>query len=524
MAEHDISLVTAKASNTVVENMKVALATASAAITPATVTAMAGLAQGGAIQIAPSVTAAIAGMQAHAFSLASSIPELSAELGNVGVTGGSGLTSASISTAIANFSNVSLYPTPPANISAITSLTAPGSPLSGVLSASSALSTQASQLLPAGNPAAFGSMLSQAQGHIADAIDLKKATDFMSSVSFEDMGAGITNMSSMTCQGLDGALGDLGAAASAFEAAGPSFDLNKMSSFGSPTGFIDKLNSVKLGNASGVNGAIAAAGLDVNNPEHADAISKVVGSIKDPAVIATITEQLKISPGKSLTSLSDFSDLSKLAPAGSSLASLSGAGMPDLKGMASKFTDMGAKFANPSAAADMLKGIQIPDVPTLNLATPSLSGMVADLGPTLDNMTGTGTGPMGLPSITDFAQSAAGGPHIDALNAALAGGDPAAIASASANVSSMVASASSLIAKAGMDLTVPPLPSMGAVMGFATSLHKMGADTSGSGISSILGNMVTNDKYGDAIKASLAEGKNKALMAAHGISPLNFGS
>jgi hypothetical protein len=35
---------------------------------------------------------------------------------------------------------------------------------------------------------------------------------------------------------------------------------------------------------------------------------------------------------------------------------------------------------------------------------------------------------------------------------------------------------------------------------------------------------VPGNKFGDSIKASLAEGKNKALMLQNGIPPLNFNS
>jgi hypothetical protein len=69
------------------------------------------------------------------------------------------------------------------------------------------------------------------------------------------------------------------------------------------------------------------------------------------------------------------------------------------------------------------------------------------------------------------------------------------------------------------------MPSLGSAMSFATNLHKIGADTSGSGITDALKNMAnTASASGDAIKASLAEGKNKALMMAQGIAPLKFGA
>jgi hypothetical protein len=469
-------LATAKSTRTVIEGMKATLATPAASLTPATITAMAGLALGGAIQLAPTVTSAISAMLSKA-----------AEYGNIASPGNNLVLSSSLT------------------------------------SAAAAMQTQASQLLPPGNPAAFGAMIRQAQGHISDAIELKIATNFIAGTTFEEMGAGITDMCSITTQGLDGALGDLSSAALAFEAAGPAFDLTKIASFGTANGLVDTLNSVKLGNVSGVNAAIAAAGLDLTNPEHAPAISQIVASIKDPKIIATITEQLKLTPGGVISNLSDLTNLSKLAKAGSSLAALPANLMPNLSAMASKFSDMGAKFANPAAAAALLKNISIPHIPTLNLATPSLAGMVADLGPTLDNMTGSGNGPMGLPNITDFTQSATGGPQVDALNAALASGDTAAITAATANINTMVASSNSLISKAGIDITVAAPPSLGAVMSFAAGLHKMGADTSGSGLSSVLAGMATPDKFGDAIKASLAEGKNKALLAVHGVLPLKFG-
>ena len=472
MAEHDISLVTSKASSTVVESMKVALATASAAITPATLTAMVGIKEGSALTLPASVTGAMSGLGAIA--------------GNI------------------------LHPLYGAASAALTNLT----------------NFQAN-LMPAGNHAAFGSFLNQAQGHIGDSIEINKATTFMSGTSFEEMGKGITNMSSMATQGLDGALGSLPNAASAFEAAGPVFDLNKISSLGSTTGFVDKLNSVKLGNASGVNAAIAAAGLDMTNPEHAPAISKIVGSIKDPAIIATIQDQLKISPGGVIGNLNDFTDLSKLAPAGSALASLPTTGLPDLSAMASKFGDMGAKFANPAAAAGLLNGIKIPSIPNLNSFAPSLSGLTSSLSSNIANMTGKASGlsalngANGLPNVTDFTHAVSGGPELTAIHEA----GSAITADHITALSDSLVKSQGLMAAAGIDITAPPMPSLGSAMSFATSLHKFGADASGSGISDVLGGMANpGSAFGDSIKASLAEGKNKALMAAHGISPLKFGS
>ena len=511
MAEHDISLVTAKAGSVVAENMKVSLATAAGGLTPSTITAMVGIHKGEALTLAPTVTGAMSNMdtQYTALITANTAPSLAL--------------AARITSAKANL------------IALQSSLGVTGTPVSSDL----------------GN---FGSILNQAQGHISDSTELKKATDFISNTSFSDYGTGITNMSSMATQGLDGALGDLGGASKAFEAAGPVFDLKDMSKFGTSSGLIDKLNTVKLGNASGVNGAIAAAGLDINMPEHSAQVDKVMASITDPKVLSTVIEQLGINPpGGVATSFSsrvkplgyaldgtalygtnpglpavgginylkDLTDLTKLANP-SDVAGLTGG----LSAMSSKFSDMGAKFTSPAAAASMLKGIEIPSIPNLEAAAPSLSGLMSGMSADIGNMTGTASGlsalngANGLPNITDFTHAVSGGPELAAINAAGAITDEQITALEDSLVKSQ-----NLIESAGIDLAVPPMPSLGSAMSFATSLHKIGADTSGSGITDALKNMAnTASASGDAIKASLAEGKNKALMMAQGIPPLKFGS
>jgi hypothetical protein len=463
MAEHDISLVTAKAGTVIAENMKVSLATAAGALTPSTITAMVGIHNGTALKLPQSVTDVV--------------NKLTPIAGNI------------------------LHPF---HIEANTALTNLTSLHTGMGFGSTP------------NHAAFGQVLNQTQGHIADSQELKKATDFISNTSFSDYGTGITNMSSMTTQGLDGALGDLGNVSKAFTAAGPAFDLKDMSKFGTSAGLIDKLNSVKLGNASGINGAIAGAGLDLSMPEHTAQVDKIMGSITDPKVISTVTEQLNISPGGSIANLKDLTDLSKLAPSGSGLTA---ANLPDMSAMASKFSDMGAKFSSPAAAAGMCSAIEIPSVPNLEASAPSLSGLMSGMSSNINSMVSGGLPITGsVPSMTDFMQHVSGGPAIDAFNSASID------ANSIAALNTSITQTSSAFTNIGIDLSAPPLPSLGSSMSFATSLHKIGADTSGSGITDTLKNMVNPDTTGgDAIVASLAEGKNKSLMMAQGIAPLKFG-
>lgn len=470
MAEHDITLVTAKAGSVIAENMKVSLATASGGVTPATLTAMVGIAQGGAVNIAPSVTTAISSMNAKAEEwIAANI--------NLGLA-------ASLQSAATN------------------------------------IQTQADLILPPGNPAAFGQVISQAQGHISDALEIKQSMNFMANTSFDEFGVGISNMSTMTTQGVDAVVGNLSSASTVFSEVGPIYDLTDMKNFGSSVGVVNKLNSIKLANTTGVNAALAKAGVDLSrldDPVYADSIDKALSSITDPAAISTVVDQLGITPHLPLTSLKDLTDLSKLVNP-TTIPGLTAS----LKDMGSKFSDIGAKFKDSAAAQSLMNTLETPVVPNLNSAASSMSSMISGLSSTVGNITGSGSGPLGLPSITDFTQSVSGGPTINSMIAAIQSNNTSTISNAITSVNLMISNASNLANIAGIDLTTPVANNMGTAMSFATSLHRFGADTSGSGIADVLKNMATGDQYGDAIKAALAEGKNKAAMAANGIKELVF--
>jgi hypothetical protein len=237
------NIVTAKAGTVVAENLKLALATASGSLTPSTITAMVGINAGTALQLAPEVTEVMG--QLH----------------------------------YSNIANVALWPAANAALASLTTLQ--------------------SGILPSGNHAAFGSFLNQAKAHIGDATDLQNTTNFISNSSFSDFGSGITNMSSMLDQGLTGKFGSLSAAGAALSSSGSMFNGIDPKNIGSPAGLVQALNNNKLGNASGVNAKLAAAGVNLNdltNPVYASKIAQVTGSITDPAVLNTVADQFGQNP------------------------------------------------------------------------------------------------------------------------------------------------------------------------------------------------------------------------------------
>jgi len=510
-------LVTSKSATSIIEGLKATLATPAPSLTPSTFTAMIGINQGSALQLAAPVQATMS------------------QLANIAASNSS------------------------ANVQAAAAL--------------SSLTSFQSGLGFSGTPnhAAFGDFLNQAQGHIKNATDLRTSTDFMANINYSDFGAGITDMGSSADRGMVNQLGSLSGAGASMLSTGSMFNGMSVKSFGTPSGLVEALNNNKLGNASGVNDLLAKNGVpldDLNNPVYTDQINQVMGSVTNSATINTAATQFGITapygglpsyngsdsslytnnafaggaPSLGSTvegtvtqgystastafgaaaapvvgtggiqSLKDLSDPSKLAnPADT-------AGFSGVSALTTHLSDLGAgSVKDAGQAPDLFGQIQSVTTPLHSAAFPSLGGLISDHQSIIDSMTGTGSGPKGLPSMTDFTQHLAGGPSITSFLQTVGSNASAAISALTASI----ATATSLFTKAGVDFTAPVKNTLGSSMNFAQNLHKFGADNSGSGIGDILHNMAnTSTPYGEAIKASLAEGKNSRLLSDNGISPL----
>jgi len=235
--------------------------------------------------------------------------------------------------------------------------------------------------------------------------------------------------------------------------------------------------------------------------------------------------------------------------------------------MGQKLSGMGASFEDPDTAARMFESMGLPPPSEMELYDGPTSPAVSMGGLQINTMTGQGTGLAGLPTTRDFFPACSGTPEIESLNAAL----DANFANVDiSSVSSQISNAQSLMDKAGIDLDMPPAKNLGHTMTFGTNLHRFGADDLNNpanttafgaaqapgeprggyagidgiddfgksvtdmvntdllsgfmGTADVLRDMAnTSNKYGQSITAALAEGKNKAVMQANGILPLNYG-
>jgi hypothetical protein len=525
----DDIIASARSMTTVADGQYVAIGVPKAAITPATLTAMVGMAQGGgaAIDIAPKVNEAMTNLQT-----------------------------------VASSSNY------PANVNAQAAL--------------NTLTTIQGKLFNKDDAGGFGAIVGKVQSHISNSNDVLNSTTFLKDSNYSDFGSGITDMSSMGDRGMTNVFGSLPGAGKAMSSFGTMFNGIDVKRFGTPSGLVESLQKNKLANATGVNQKLADAGVDLNdihNPVYADKISSVLTNIKDPAAINTTADQFGINnpfaglpsytgsdsslyntqnalggssataptattipsgssstfgaptttgfptasgtsrqggsfgseqiqgqTGTGIQGLKDLSDYTKTAnPADT-------AGFAGMDSLTSKFKDMGAgSVVDGSKASSFFSSIQKVPTPLTNAANPTLNSLITEHTPFIQNLIGSST----VPSAQDFLGPVAGCSELDALADGVTDDKVAAL-------NTKLASTNTFLSAAGITTaTAPATQTLGGVMGFATKLHTYGKDTSTGGIGSMLKNMANSStKYGEAVKASLAEGKNNDLLSANGIGPL----
>lgn len=525
----DDLIASARSMTTVADGQYVAIGTPRSSITPATLTAMVGMAQGGgaAIDLAPKVNEAMTNLQTVASS-------------------GS-------------------YP---ANVNAQNAL--------------NTLTTVQGKLFNKDDAGGFGAIVGKIQSHIGNSNDLLNTKNFLSNSSYSDFGSGITDMSSMGDRGMTNIFGSLPGAGKAMESSGSMFNGIDIKHFGTPSGMVEALTNSKLANATGVNQKLIDAGVDLNdihNPVYADKISSVLTNIKDPAAINTTADQFGINnpfqglpsytgsdsslyktpdfltggsgtaptattiptagtsafgaptttgfstvqgtsrqggsfgseqiqgqTGTGIQGLKDLSDYTKTAnPADT-------AGFTGMGELTTKFKDMGAgSVVDASKASSFFGSVQKVPTPLVNAANPTLNSLMTEHASTFNSLIGSST----VPTAQDFLGPVAGCSELDDLADGVTDDKVTAL-------NAKLASTNTFLTAAGITTaTAPATQTLSGVMGFATKLHTYGKDTSESGIGNMLRNMANSStKYGEAVKASLAEGKNNDLLAANGIGPL----
>jgi hypothetical protein len=212
-----------------------------------------------------------------------------------------------------------------------------------------------------------------------------------------------------------------------------------------------------------------------------------------------------------IQSLKDLSDYTKLANPSDT------AGFAGTDALTSKFNDLGAgSIANAGVASKFFGGIKTVDTPKINAAHPDLKSLMNDNIPDIKSLVGSGSGVNGVPNARDFLHSVAGGPVYDNINTNGVTADNI------ASLANSISLSTSLFSTAGITTgTFSANPTLTGVATFAGKLPQYGKQTADGSLGQSLRSMANGaSKYGEAVKASMAEGENNKLLQANGIGPI----
>ena len=366
---------------------------------PSSFEVVTGLANGTALQIAPVVTTAITSMNNYAAAIAVSDPSLASTL----------------------------------------------------LVTATALTLQSSKIL-----GSLPSYFNQIVSHVSTASDIVASTGTMANIGFGDLGSGITNIATMSDQGLSNVLGNLTVAAEVMQHAGKVYDVTDLASFGTPGGLVNSLIVNRLANYSGLNAQLAINQVDMTQltaPAFAPQIVNALLVIRDITILNTVADHYGIDRSKVTNSLADLLKISIYSAASSQL-------LGGFATLSTKLRDLGATFANANVAANMLTSLSVPHVPLMTTANVTLQSMSDSFKITAGAALGTGSSVHGYPLLTDFMSTVIG----NSLIANIA--DTSAPTLTMANsLTTQINYVYDLFLKAGITFDVPagPVPSPGTV-------------------------------------------------------------
>jgi hypothetical protein len=223
------------------------------------------------------------------------------------------------------------------------------------------------------------------------------------------------------------------------------------------------------------------------------------------------SEQIQGQTGTGIQGLNDLADYTKLANPSDT------AGFAGIGALTSKFNDLGAgSLADARVASKFFGGIRSVATPLTNSAHPDLKSLMNENIPEIKSLIGSGSGVNGVPNAKDFLHSVAGGVHYDDINT-----NGVTIDNISA-LNNAVNQSTSLFSTAGIQTgTFSANPTLTGVATFAAKLPQYGKQAAEGSLGDSLRNMANGaSKYGEAVKASMAEGQNNKLLQANGIGPL----
>lgn len=406
--------------------------------------------------------------------------------------------------AITGICNVSALQVSPVITNAISSITAYASSISGsnptlsanLTTAVSSLSTQSNIVL-----SGFTSFIGQVLSHITTVQTITNSVNFVSNIQYTDLGSGITDITSLSDQGLSETLGNLLVVAEVIQNASKVYDITHMESFGLPGGLVSSTMTNKLANYAGVNAQLSQYGVDPNQLNDSRFYPQIINALRtitDQTILDTVTDHYGLGRG-SITNLADLLNINLYTKNATQIHG-------GFQRISTKMTDLGVKFKKVADAVAMLTNISTPNVSNLAVTTDRLSSFANLILPNITNMTG------GNPTIYDFFSTITSNAFINSFSTTIPSQGMV------DQLTTQINHVNSLFSMIGVQLNQPvPVLTLVGANGFVGRLYNCDIDTA-----NVILDLTTSSVSGQAIEACLVEGNNISNMAINGIAPLKF--
>jgi len=406
--------------------------------------------------------------------------------------------------AITGICNVSALQVSPVITNAISSITAYASSISGsnptlsanLTTAASSLSTQSNIVL-----SGFTSFIGQVLSHITTVQTITNSVNFVSKIQYTDLGSGITDITSLSDQGLSETLGNLLVVAEVIQNASKVYDITHMESFGLPGGLVSSTMTNKLANYAGVNAQLSQYGVDPNQLNDSRFYPQIINALRtitDQTILDTVTDHYGLGRG-SITNLADLLNINLYTKNATQIHG-------GFQRISTKMTDLGVKFKKVADAVAMLTNISTPNVSNLAVTTDRLSSFANLILPNITNMTG------GNPTIYDFFSTITSNAFINSFSTTIPSQGMV------DQLTTQINHVNSLFSMIGVQLNQPvPVLTLVGANGFVGRLYNCDIATA-----NVILDLTTSSVSGQAIEACLVEGNNISNMAINGIAPLKF--
>lgn len=406
----------------------------------------------------------------------------------------------------------------------------------------------------------FASIFGQTSSHAATSFSFSGALAQAQGKSFEDFGFTFANYDDILTGGVSNqfVIDSLPKLASELPSFGTMFTTDDLANMTNPGSVASNLIDQGLGGVGDFAAMLEDEGCDLENLADEnptvilDVMSRIIGSDLNEILDST---GFVPPPNASINTLADIFEIDNLLTeeAQSALGD-----NPTVDDLSRKFSNIGGRFKDIAALGKLYSSLELTSFPRLReLGALIPSDMELDLSSTL----GKGTGELGNPTISDMMGSVSGVGYIDKIKQLAktqadlienspevqnlaqylatnpTNPNPATLDLLISNINSKpeLIEVLNKAKAAAIDITeklsteksnidvasinTSATASTQGLVSMAGNLHGYGVDPMSLGMGSVLEGSAKDNVYGDALKASLIEGRNLGRLAVFGIKP-----